>query len=75
MYEQKINPISPLFQSSLLDRRTVVFLYAPGLQRQVFKHVENLSERSKKMKEQKKNKGSVLVAEPAYNSQNAQFCS
>ena len=25
------------------------------------------------MKEQKKNKGSVLVAEPAYNSQNAQF--
>ena len=25
------------------------------------------------MKEQKKNKGSVLVAESAYNSQNAQF--
>ena len=39
----------------------------------VFKHVENLSERSKEMKEQKKNKGSVLVAESAYNAQSAQF--
>ena len=32
-----------------------------------------LSERSKESKEQKKNKGSVLVAESAYNAQNAQF--
>ena len=33
----------------------------------------NLSEPSKKKKEQKKNKGSVLVAESAYNAQNTQF--
>ena len=32
-----------------------------------------MSKQSKEMKEQKKNKGSVLVAESAYNSQNAQF--
>ena len=32
-----------------------------------------LSERSKESKKQKKNKGSVLVAESAYNAQNAQF--
>ena len=30
--------------------------------------------RKKEMREQKKNKGSVFVAESAYNSQNAQFC-
>ena len=40
---------------------------------QVFKHVKTLSERSKESKEQKKNKASVLVAESAYNAQNAQF--
>ena len=44
-----------------------------GFQRQVFKHVKILSERSKRRKKQKKNKGSVLVAESAYNAQNAQF--
>ena len=32
-----------------------------------------MSERSKESKEQKKNKGSVFVAESAYNEQNAQF--
>ena len=32
-----------------------------------------LSERSKESKEQKKNKGSFLVAESAYNAQKAQF--
>ena len=48
------------------DRRTILCLYVPGFQRQVFKHV-------KEMKEQKKNKGSVLVVESAYKSQNAQF--
>ena len=32
-----------------------------------------MSQQSKEMKEQTKNKGSVLVAESAYNSQNAQF--
>ena len=56
-----------------LDRRTVLCLYVPGFHRQVFKHGKILSERSKKMKEQKKNKGSVLVAESAYNAPNAQF--
>ena len=48
-------------------------VYVLGFQRQVFKHVKILSERSKESKEQKKNKGSVLVAESAYNAQNAQF--
>ena len=56
-----------------LDRSTILFLYVPGFQRQFFKLVYFLSERSKKMKEQKKNKGSVFVAESAYNAQNAQF--
>ena len=56
-----------------LDRRTILCLYVSGFQRQVFKHVEILSERSKESSEQKKNKGSVLVAESAYNTQNAQF--
>ena len=32
-----------------------------------------MSERSKEMREQKQNKGSVLVAESAYISQKAQF--
>ena len=56
-----------------LDRSTILCLNVPGFQRQVFKHVKILSERSKESKEQKKNKGSVLVAESAYNAQNAQF--
>ena len=43
-----------------LDRCTILCLYVPGFHRKVFKHVEILSERSKGMKEQKKNKGSVL---------------
>ena len=56
-----------------LDRSTILCLYVPGFQRQVFKDVKILSERSKESKEQKKNKGSVLLAESAYNAQNAQF--
>ena len=56
-----------------LDRRTILCLYVPGFHRQVFKPVEILSERSKESKEQKKNKGSVLVAESAFNARNAQF--
>ena len=51
----------------------ILCLYVPGFQKQVFKHVKNFSERSMESKEQKKNKGSVLVAESAYNAQNAQF--
>ena len=43
------------------------------VQKQVFKHVKILSKRLKKVKEQKKNKGSVLVMKTACNSQNAQF--
>ena len=56
-----------------LDRRTILCLYVPGFRRQVFIHVNFLYEQSKEMKEQKKNKMSVLVAESAYISQNAQF--
>ena len=56
-----------------LDRSTILCLYVPGFQRQVFTHVKILSERSMESKEQKKNKGSVLVTESAHNSQNAQF--
>ena len=52
-----------------LDRRTILCLYVPGFQRQVFKQVKILSERSKGNKEQKRNKGSVLVEESAYNAQ------
>ena len=48
-------------------------LYVPGFQRKIIKYVIRVSERSKKKKEQKKNRGSVLVAESAYNSQNTQF--
>ena len=58
-----------------LDRSTILCLYAPGFQSQVFKHVKILSKQSKKIKEQKKNKGSFLVAESAYNAQNAQNAS
>ena len=56
-----------------LDWRTILCRYVPGFQRQVFKHVKILSERSKESKEQKNNKGSVLVAESAYNAQNAHW--
>ena len=48
-------------------------LNVPRFKRQVFKHDQILSERSKRMKEQEKNKSSVLFAESAFNSQNAQF--
>ena len=56
-----------------LDRRTFLGLYVRGFQNQGFKHVKILSERSKRMKEQKKNKENVLVAESACNSQDTQF--
>ena len=41
-------------------------LYFPGFQKQVFTHVKILSERSSEMKEQKKNKGGVFVAESLF---------
>ena len=56
-----------------LDRRTILCLYVPGFQRQVLKHVKNLSKLSKESIKQMKNKGGVLVAESACNAQNAQF--
>ena len=56
-----------------VDRLTILCLFVAGFQRQVYKHDKNLTEQSKKINEQQKNKGSVLVAESAYNSQNAQF--
>ena len=46
-----------------LDRSTNLCLYVAGFQKKVFKHVKILSERSKETKEQKKNKGSVIVAQ------------
>ena len=59
--------------NNALDKCTILCLYGPGFQRQVFKHVKFVSERSKEMKKQKKNRGRVLVAESAYISQKAQF--
>ena len=56
-----------------LDRSTILCLYVSGFQRQVYKHVKILSERSKESKEQKKNKGSIFVAKSAYSAQNAHF--
>ena len=56
-----------------LDGRIILFLYIPGFQRQVFKHIKILSERSKKIKEQKTNKGSVLVEESTITFKKAQF--
>ena len=44
-----------------LDRRTALCLYVPGFQRQVFKRVNVFSERIEESKEQKKNKGTVIV--------------
>ena len=56
-----------------LDRRTILCLYVPGFQSQVFKHDKILSEQSKRMIEQKKKNWSALVAESAHSSQNTQF--
>ena len=56
-----------------IDSCTILCLYVTGYQRQAFKHVKISSERPKKKKEQMKDKGSALVAECAYNSQNAHF--
>ena len=61
------------FTPSLRGQTVHLCLYVPGFQRQIFKYVKSLSERSKKMNEQKKNIGSVLDAESANNAQNAQF--
>ena len=44
--------------NNALDKRTILCLYGPGFQRQVLKHVKFVSERSKEMKEQKKNRES-----------------
>ena len=57
-----------------LDRRTILYLYVPaGFQRQIFKHVYFFCRSDGKTKDQKKNKGSVLVVESSDNCQNAQI--
>ena len=55
-----------------LDMRTFLCLYVPGFKKQVFKHFNFVTEQSKEMKE-KKNKGSVLVADKAFFSQKVHF--
>ena len=47
-----------------LYRQSILCLYFPAFQRQVFKHAKILSERSKESKGQKKNKGSSLLRNP-----------
>ena len=57
-------------------KRTISCPYVPGFQSQDFnnfKQVKFVSELLTEMKEQKKNKGSVLVSESAYISHKAQF--
>ena len=56
-----------------LERRTILCMYATEFHREFFKHGKVLSKRLNNMKDEKKNKGSVLVVESAYNSQNAHF--
>ena len=51
-----------------LGRRTFLCVYVLGFQRLILKHVKVLSARSMRMKEQKKKKGSVILAESADNS-------
>ena len=46
--------------------QTILCSHVPGFHGQVFKQFKILSERSKKKKEQNKNKGNVPVVEPAY---------
>ena len=48
-------------------------LYVPGFHRQAYKHVIIASKRSEKIKEQRKPKGSLLMAETLDSFQNAQF--
>ena len=63
-----------IFSSKIFSLKvTILCLYVPGFQRQVFKHVQVLSQRSKKLKEEKKHKGSVPFPEFAYISQKAHF--
>ena len=47
-----------------LDRRMILCLHAPGFQRQVFKHVKFLSERSNELKEKRRTKGASLLRNP-----------
>ena len=54
-------------QTGHLDRRTILCMYAPGVQRQVFKHVQFCKNNGKERKK-KKNKECVLVVESDYNS-------
>ena len=47
-----------------LDRRTNLRLFVTGFQRQNFKHVNFLSERSKKMKDKRRTTGASLLRNP-----------
>ena len=51
-------------QNCALDRSTILYVYVPGFQRQIFEHFKFLSERSKGLKEQKKTKGASLLRNP-----------
>ena len=47
-----------------LDKHTLLCLYVPGFQRQVSKHVEILSERSKEMKNRRRTRGAFFLRNP-----------
>ena len=56
-----------------LDRNTILCPYAPGFQRQFFKQFKNFVGTIKGSERTKEDPKSVVVAELAKNSQNAQF--
>ena len=55
------------YEGKLCTRSTILCLYVSGFLWQVFKH------QSKEIKKQKNNKRRIFVAEPVYNSENAQL--
>ena len=65
-FRHRDNPFHITRPNCALDRRTIFCRYfVSGFQGQAFKQGKVLSERSKKMKEEKKNERSVLVADSA----------
>ena len=63
-----------IFLKIFITRRTILCLHVSGFQRQVFKLVKFLYRLNHvKNKEQKKNKGSVLVAETTHKTQNVAY--
>ena len=51
-----------------LDRSKILCLSVPEFQRQVFKNVKTLSERSKEVKKKRRTKGASFLQNPAYNA-------